>query len=164
LGAFAPAILCNYIDIPTKFWVVPWFGVVGFFLTYVFLPDMTGLDLKEQGRSSELEELKNTTVWLFTPAILSERRCRTLPWVVNLPSPSPERYAVALVQNTKFFGSSINMDNSQDLANSSLNVLPPHSFKLFLLMFVLFACLLHSYYSIHSFQSPTCRFVLWIFW
>ncbi|KAL2352149.1 hypothetical protein BJ546DRAFT_1064423 [Cryomyces antarcticus] len=34
----------------TKFYVVPWFGLVGAVLTSVFLPDTTGLDLKEQER------------------------------------------------------------------------------------------------------------------
>lgn len=30
--------------------MVPWFGLAGFFLTFIFLPDTTGLDLKEQER------------------------------------------------------------------------------------------------------------------
>ena len=33
-----------------KFYVVPWFGLLGAFLTWAFLPDTTGLDLKEQER------------------------------------------------------------------------------------------------------------------
>ena len=49
-GALLASVLYNYIDTQTKFYVVPWFGLVGMLLTYVFLPDTTGLDLKEQER------------------------------------------------------------------------------------------------------------------
>ncbi len=48
LGALLPAVLYNYIDDRTKFWVVCWFGLFGFFLSVVFIPDTTGLDLREQ--------------------------------------------------------------------------------------------------------------------
>ena len=50
LGALTASVLYNYIDIPTRFYVVPWFGLAGALLTFVFLPDTTGLDLKEQER------------------------------------------------------------------------------------------------------------------
>ena len=50
LGALAPTILYNYIDNHTKFWVVSWFGLMGWILTMVFIPDTTGLDLREQER------------------------------------------------------------------------------------------------------------------
>ncbi|TID17058.1 phosphate transporter A-1 [Venturia nashicola] len=50
LGALLAAVLYNYIDTQTKFLVVPWFGLLGAILTFVFLPDTTGLDLKEQER------------------------------------------------------------------------------------------------------------------
>ena len=50
LGALTAAVLYNYIDTQTKFYVVPWFGLAGVFLTVVFMPDTTGLDLKEQER------------------------------------------------------------------------------------------------------------------
>jgi hypothetical protein len=50
LGALTAAVLYNYIDTQTKFYVVPWFGLAGMVLTLVFLPDTTGLDLKEQER------------------------------------------------------------------------------------------------------------------
>lgn len=50
LGALAPTILYNYIDPITRFKVVPWFGIAGVVLTEVFLPDTTGLDLREQER------------------------------------------------------------------------------------------------------------------
>ena len=33
-----------------RFYVVPWFGLAGMLLTLLFLPDTTGLDLKEQER------------------------------------------------------------------------------------------------------------------
>jgi Sugar (and other) transporter len=49
-GALTAAILYNYISTQTKFYVVPWFGLAGVILTVVFLPDTTGLDLKEQER------------------------------------------------------------------------------------------------------------------
>jgi MFS family permease len=50
LGALAPAILYHYIDNHTKFWVVTWFGLAGWILTMLFVPDTTGLDLLEQER------------------------------------------------------------------------------------------------------------------
>lgn len=50
LGALLAAVLYNYIDVPTRFLVVPWFGLAGALLTWLFLPDTTGLDLKEQER------------------------------------------------------------------------------------------------------------------
>jgi len=50
LGALTAAILYNYITTQQKFYVVPWFGLAGAILTYLFLPDTTGLDLKEQER------------------------------------------------------------------------------------------------------------------
>ncbi|KAH6961547.1 major facilitator superfamily domain-containing protein [Fusarium avenaceum] len=49
-GALLASVLYNYIDDQTKFYVVPWFGLLGMLLTWVFLPDTTGLDLKEQER------------------------------------------------------------------------------------------------------------------
>ena len=50
LGALTAAILYNYITISQIFHVVPWFGLGGMILTLLFLPDTTGLDLKEQER------------------------------------------------------------------------------------------------------------------
>lgn len=50
MGALTAAVMYNYIDTQTKFYVVPWFGLAGMLLTLVFLPDTTGLDLKEQER------------------------------------------------------------------------------------------------------------------
>lgn len=50
MGALLASILYNYIDTQTKFYVVPWFGLAGMVLTLFFLPDTTGLDLKEQER------------------------------------------------------------------------------------------------------------------
>ena len=49
-GALTAAVLYNYIGTQTKFYVVPWFGLAGMLLTFFFLPDTTGLDLKEQER------------------------------------------------------------------------------------------------------------------
>ncbi|AEO65487.1 06808dfb-d9b6-4e11-9797-c52c5805c0d2 [Thermothielavioides terrestris] len=49
-GALLASVLYNYIDTQTKFYVVPWFGLAGMLLTFLFLPDTTGLDLKEQER------------------------------------------------------------------------------------------------------------------
>lgn len=53
LGALLASVLYNYIDTQTKFYVVPWFGLAGMVLTFLFLPDTTGLDLKEQDRRFE---------------------------------------------------------------------------------------------------------------
>lgn len=50
LGALIPAIVYNYVGNETKFWIVSWFGLVGFILTVLFIPDTTGLDLREQER------------------------------------------------------------------------------------------------------------------
>lgn len=50
LGALTAAIMYNYLTTPQIFKVVPWFGLVGALLTLIFIPDTTGLDLKEQER------------------------------------------------------------------------------------------------------------------
>lgn len=50
LGALLASVLYNYISTQTKFYVVPWFGLGGMLVTWIFLPDTTGLDLKEQER------------------------------------------------------------------------------------------------------------------
>lgn len=50
LGALFASVLYSYITTQMKFYIVPWFGLLGMFLTYFFLPDTTGLDLKEQER------------------------------------------------------------------------------------------------------------------
>ncbi|EEP77546.1 phosphate transporter A-1 [Uncinocarpus reesii 1704] len=50
LGALVAAVMYSYISTTTKFRVVPWFGLAGMLLTFLFLPDTTGLDLKEQER------------------------------------------------------------------------------------------------------------------
>ncbi|EON61894.1 hypothetical protein W97_01112 [Coniosporium apollinis CBS 100218] len=50
LGALVAAIIYNKISTQSIFYVVPWFGLAGAILTLVFLPDTTGLDLKEQER------------------------------------------------------------------------------------------------------------------
>lgn len=50
LGALTATIAYNYIDTETKIWVVCWFGLLGAALTILFVPDTTGLDLREQER------------------------------------------------------------------------------------------------------------------
>lgn len=50
LGALLAAILYNYLSTQQKFYFVPWFGLFGMLLTALFMPDTTGLDLKEQER------------------------------------------------------------------------------------------------------------------
>lgn len=51
LGALAPTILYNFITTSQqRFNVVCWFGLAGFVLTILFVPDTTGLDLREQER------------------------------------------------------------------------------------------------------------------
>jgi len=50
LGALLAAVGYNYISTQQKFYIVPWFGLMGMLLTWLFLPDTTGLDLKEQER------------------------------------------------------------------------------------------------------------------
>ncbi|KAI1383284.1 MFS general substrate transporter [Hypoxylon trugodes] len=49
-GALLASVLYNYIGDQTKFYVVPWFGLAGMVITSIWLPDTTGLDLKEQER------------------------------------------------------------------------------------------------------------------
>ena len=49
-GALTATVLYNYFGSRTKFWVVCWFGLIGFCLTVVFIPDTTSLDLREQER------------------------------------------------------------------------------------------------------------------
>ena len=41
-GALVPTVLFNYIGNTTKFWVVCWAGLLGFFMTVMFIPDATG--------------------------------------------------------------------------------------------------------------------------
>ncbi|KAK1026548.1 hypothetical protein LTR33_017600 [Friedmanniomyces endolithicus] len=50
LGALTAAVLYNYITTQQIFVVVPWFGLAGALITFLFMPDTTGLDLKEQER------------------------------------------------------------------------------------------------------------------
>jgi len=50
LGALAPAVIYNYVSNQEKFYIVTWFGLVGFLLTVLFIADTTGLDLREQER------------------------------------------------------------------------------------------------------------------
>lgn len=50
LGALTATIAYNYIDTHTKIWVVCWFGLAGAILTWLFSPDTTGMDLREQER------------------------------------------------------------------------------------------------------------------
>ncbi|WFD38645.1 uncharacterized protein MJAP1_001606 [Malassezia japonica] len=50
MGALLPTIIYNYVDNQTKFYIVTWFGLAGLICTVVFLPDTTGLDLREQER------------------------------------------------------------------------------------------------------------------
>lgn len=48
LGALMASILYNYLSTQAIFLTLPWFGLGGMLLTWLFLPDTTGLDLKEQ--------------------------------------------------------------------------------------------------------------------
>jgi hypothetical protein len=50
VGALVTALLGNYTTVPQRFFIVPWFGLLGMVVTALFLPDTTGLDLKEQER------------------------------------------------------------------------------------------------------------------
>jgi hypothetical protein len=51
LGALTAAIMYSYVtETQKKFYIVPWFGLIGMLVTAIFLPDTTGLDLKEQER------------------------------------------------------------------------------------------------------------------
>lgn len=51
LGALTAAITYSYVtQTQKKFYIVPWFGLIGMLVTAIFLPDTTGLDLKEQER------------------------------------------------------------------------------------------------------------------
>lgn len=50
LGALMAAVLYNYLSTQQIFKVVPWFAFAGMLVTLLFMPDTTGLDLKEQER------------------------------------------------------------------------------------------------------------------
>ncbi|WVQ83439.1 hypothetical protein IAT38_005580 [Cryptococcus sp. DSM 104549] len=50
IGALLPAIIYNYVDTRTRFWIVFPFGFAGLIVTLIFIPDTTGLDLREQDR------------------------------------------------------------------------------------------------------------------
>ncbi|PKI84522.1 hypothetical protein MVES1_001956 [Malassezia vespertilionis] len=57
LGALVPTIVYNYVNgsgsmdaNQEKFMIVTWFGLAGWIVTLIFLPDTTGLDLREQER------------------------------------------------------------------------------------------------------------------
>ncbi|GAA5995758.1 uncharacterized protein JCM10292_004728 [Rhodotorula paludigena] len=50
LGALLPTVVFHYLDDRSKFWFAMPFGALGVFVTAVFLPDTTGLDLREQER------------------------------------------------------------------------------------------------------------------
>ncbi|KAJ6011597.1 hypothetical protein N7451_003009 [Penicillium sp. IBT 35674x] len=50
LGALIIAIVSSYTTTQQRFYIVPWFGLFGALVTYLFLPDTTGLDLREQER------------------------------------------------------------------------------------------------------------------
>ncbi|OGE49606.1 hypothetical protein PENARI_c020G01487, partial [Penicillium arizonense] len=49
LGALVIAVIGSYTTTQQQFYIVPWFGLAGV-LTKLFLPDTTGLDLREQER------------------------------------------------------------------------------------------------------------------
>ncbi|KAJ5888144.1 hypothetical protein N7495_008185 [Penicillium taxi] len=50
LGALVIAIVGSYTTAQQQFYIVPWFGLFGALVTWLFLPDTTGLDLREQER------------------------------------------------------------------------------------------------------------------
>ncbi|RHZ67330.1 uncharacterized protein CDV56_107567 [Aspergillus thermomutatus] len=50
LGALVIAIIGAYTTTQQLFYIVPWFGLFGMVITWAFLPDTTGLDLREQER------------------------------------------------------------------------------------------------------------------
>jgi hypothetical protein len=50
LGALIAAIVSSYTTVPQRFYIWPWFGLAGMLVTFLWLPDTTGLDLKEQER------------------------------------------------------------------------------------------------------------------
>ena len=50
LGALIIAIVGSYTSAQQQFYIVPWFGLFGALVTWLFLPDTTGLDLREQER------------------------------------------------------------------------------------------------------------------
>ncbi|KAJ5235673.1 uncharacterized protein N7469_004841 [Penicillium citrinum] len=50
LGALIIAVVGSYTSTQQQFYIVPWFGLAGALITWLFLPDTTGLDLREQER------------------------------------------------------------------------------------------------------------------
>jgi len=49
-GALLAAALYNYIGNQTKFWFVCWWGLAAAIMTFVLIPDTTGMDLRELDR------------------------------------------------------------------------------------------------------------------
>ncbi|KYG40536.1 hypothetical protein M433DRAFT_8705 [Acidomyces richmondensis BFW] len=50
VGALIIAVVSSYTKTQERFYIVPWFGIFGALVTWLFLPDTTGLDLREQER------------------------------------------------------------------------------------------------------------------
>ncbi|ODN87114.1 Pi-transporter A-1 [Cryptococcus wingfieldii CBS 7118] len=50
IGALLPAVIYNYVGTQERFWIVFPFGFAGALVTLLFIPDTTGLDLREQDR------------------------------------------------------------------------------------------------------------------
>jgi MFS family permease len=50
LGALTAAVIYDRYSTQKIFYIVPWFGLLGALVTFLFLPDTTSLDLKEQER------------------------------------------------------------------------------------------------------------------
>lgn len=50
VGALVIAVVSSYTKTRERFYIVPWFGIFGALVTWLFLPDTTGLDLREQDR------------------------------------------------------------------------------------------------------------------
>ena len=48
IGALLPTVIFNYIGNSTKFWVVCWAGLLGFLVTVLFVPDLTGRSILQQ--------------------------------------------------------------------------------------------------------------------
>lgn len=75
LGALLPTVVFHYLSDRNKFWFAMPFGALGFLVTAIFLPDTTGMELREIERASPpaLVLLPAPRARLVRPALFMHR-------------------------------------------------------------------------------------------